>query len=375
MKLYTVMTDAGSPAILAKIWTRAGCYRATVPVKDPSSSKLGKIKSDFSSIRSNFTGLNEDDWISFDSLLEQLNTKETRLDQSLTLALSLASARAATKNDLWKIVGQTSKFPHIVGIMVKGSAWRNFMLIPYRERNVEDAFRMLSEVSEAIGHELDEKGVLNGRGPDGAWVTDLGDTGILHLIGQVASDWRMAIGVDVGAGSIWDGTHYDYTGKGDGVVEGKITPEDQLNLLSALMEHYKIDYIEDPFNTTDFMLHAKLSQKFNTMVAGGDLYGSDASRMRMAYKYRPTNTVSVTPSSLATVSHLSRVYDFARAHGIRVVMSRSVSDTGDDWVSDLSVAFRADMIKLGVTGASNTLKYGRLMEIWEETHSPKLGSR
>ncbi len=372
-KLYVTLNGSGSFALTAKLWTRSSCYRASVPVVGATPQKMREIKAVFSSIRSNFTGLNEEDWLSFDSLLEQMNNTNSPLDPALTLALSLVSARAATNNELWKLMGPTNKFPHIAGIAVKGSAWKEFLLIPHNEKNVMDAFRMLVEAWNAIGHELRDRGVLSGRSPTGAWISDLGDTETLYLMHQVAKDWNMGIGLNIGASSIWDGNNYDYTRSNNGVINRKLTPDEQMSLVSAIMEHYRIDYIEDPFSKDDFMKHSELSHKFETMIAGGDLYSADAGRIKESYKFRPTNTVTIDPKNLRTVSQLREVCEFTRHRSIKIALSRFNSETGDDWLSDLSVAFGTDMIKLGVTGAANTSKFSRLMEIWEEAQDPKLG--
>lgn len=374
LKLYVTLNGSGSYALTAKLWTRSSSFRASVPVVNATPQKLRNIKSVFSSIRSNFTGLNEEDWISFDSLLEQLGSKNTSLDPALTLALSLASARAATNNELWKLLGHTNKFPYIVSIAVKGSAWKEFLLIPQREKTVIDAFHVLMEAWKVIGHELKEKGVLKGRSSTGAWVSDLGDTETLYLIDQVAKDWNMGLGINMGAGNLWDGKFYDYSKNRGSVIKEKLTHDEQMSLVSAIMEHYKIGYIEDPFNNSEFMLHSKLTYKFDDrFIVGGDLFRADVTRIKRAWKFRPTNAISINPADLATVSQLSRIYDFTRHRSIKLLLSRSDSETGDDWLSDLSVAFGMDMIKLGVSGASNTSKFSRLMEMWEEAHSPAIG--
>ncbi|UCD03265.1 MAG: hypothetical protein JSV63_01355, partial [Candidatus Aenigmatarchaeota archaeon] len=96
--------------------------------------------------------------------------------------------------------------------------------------------------------------------------------------------------------------------------------------------------------------------------------------IKKAHKYRSTKAIAVNPENLSTVSQLSRIFDFTRHRSIWLSLSRFRSETGDDWLSDLAVAFGADMIKLGITGAANTSKFSRLLEIWEEAKSPRITS-
>jgi enolase len=373
LRLYVTLNGSGSYALTARLWTRSSSFTASVPVVGATPEKMKQIRSVFSSIRSNFTGLNEEDWMSFDTLLEQMDSKANPIDPALSLSLSLASARAATGNELWKLSGLTNKFPYIMGSAVKGGAWEEFLLIPQKESNIMDAYTALHDASNAIGHELKNHGALRGRSSNGAWLCDLGDTETLFLAEQVARDWNMGIGLNVGGSGLWDGRRYDYGRNRSDVIKGKVSSEDQMSLISAIMEHYKIDYIEDPFVKSDFMSHARLSQKFDTIIAGGELFMADVSRMKSAYRYRPANTVVVNPKNLCTVSQLHRIHDFIRHRGIKLGLSRFSNETGDDWLADLSLAFGADMLKLGITGAANTSKFSRLLEIWDDAQSPNIG--
>ncbi len=374
VKMYVVLNSFGSYALLVKLWTRSGCYQASVPLADANEESLKKMKSLFSSIRPNFIGLNEEDWISFDSFMTQLNSKSKKIDKSLSLALSLACARAATQNELWKIRGVKSWFPYVVGTVVLGKDWREFMVIPHRERTVMDAFETLLEVWNIIGGELREKGVLRGRSIRGAWLSDLGDLETLYFLDQIARDWKMGLGINIGGSSMWDGKAYNYKKSKGTVIRRNPSSEEQLSLLSAIAEQYKIWYIEDPFHSSDFMSHACLSHKLDdTMIAGGDLYGADMSRIQRGHKVKSTNAISVNPRHLSSISQLSKISEFAHGHGLKLMLTRAEKETSDNWLSDLSVAFGADMLKIGVMGGDNISKFSRLLELWEDVPAPKMG--
>ena len=102
LKIYTMLNTSGTHSLMIKMWTRSGTYKAQVPIGSATARDIGKLRSLFSSIRSNFIGLNEEDWVTFDSLVKQLNTNDT-IGKPLSLALSIACGRAATNNELWKL--------------------------------------------------------------------------------------------------------------------------------------------------------------------------------------------------------------------------------------------------------------------------------
>jgi enolase len=371
LKLYFTLSGSGSPALLVKLWTRQSCFRAAVPLPSSAQGNVKELASSFSSIRTNFTGLNEEDWTSFDSMLEQLGNG---VHPSLRLAMSLACARAASGGDLWKIAGgEKTRFPYIAGIVAAGSSWKDFMLLPRKERTVTEAFNSLSEAWKVIGEEMKNHGALRGRTANGAWASDLSDPEILYLVHQVAGDYGMDVGVNVGAQSIWNGKTYAYP-KASGSMRKELSSPEQMSFLSAVNEHYGLALIEDPFHDSDFTSHAQFSEKFpGTVVSGGDLYHGDVQRMKSAYRYRPTNAVSMSSDSLSTISGLSAVSDFAKGKGLKLCLGISSQETEDSWISDLSIAFGASILKLGVTGVGNTSKYARLLEIWEDASEPSMG--
>ena len=185
----------------------------------------------------------------------------------------------------------------------------------------------------------------------------------------------MRLGLNVGAGSFWEEKPrvYRYKSKGT-VIRKDLQPEDQMSLLSAIAEQYRIWYMEDPFHPGDVMSHAQLTQKLpDTVIAGCELYGSDLERMKGGAKLMATKALTVYPGSLRTVSHLNEIANLARARGLKLVLSRGPRETEDAWISDLSVAFGADMLKLSIVGSENTSKFNRLMEIWDDAPSPSMG--
>lgn len=371
VKLYVILNGSGTYALLVKLWTRSGVYQAEVPLAEGTPEKLRKLRSLFSSIRPNFIGLNEEDWVSFDSFLSQLNSRK-EIDPSMSMALSLACARAATQNELWKINGTKKWFPHIVGSVAQGTDWKEFLLIPHRETSVMDAFVSLREAFKVTGEELGKKGFLRGRTASGAWLTDLDDIETLYFIDQIARDWKMRLGINMRATSLWKNRTYNYNFERM-AIRSSLSAHEHASLISAIMEQYKIWYMEDPFRSSDFLSHAYLSHKLeDTIISGCELYGAQISRIKRGAKSMSTKAVSVKPDDLSTISQLAEISELTKGKGLKLMLSRFDRETSDNWVADLSVAFGADMLKLGILGVGNVSKFNRLLEIWEDSPAPRM---
>ena len=374
LKLYPLLNGSGSSSLLVKLWTKSGVYSAKVPAAGLDGAGIRKNSAIFSSLRPNFIGLNEEDWASFDSFLSEMNPQGA-MDHSLSLALSLACARAATQNELWRLRGAGKTFPYIMGTVALGKDWKEFVLIPHRESNIQGAFHSLREAWKVAGDEMKEKGYLAGRTMSGAWLTELSDVETLYLLSGIASDWKMRLGVNVGATSFWDqkSRTYRYGARGN-VIKKQLTTDEHMSLISAVAEQYRLWYLEDPFHSDDNLSHAHLSQKLeNTIVSGGDLYSGSLERLKGAAKLSATKAISVDPAQLYSVSQLASVCEFARGRGMKVILSRSPQETEDNWLADLAVAFSADLLKLGLAGADNISKFNRLIEAWEDSPAPRIG--
>jgi len=374
LKLYIILNSSGSYALLVKLWTRGGVFQAKVPVGDATPEGIKRIRSVFSSMRPNYIGLDEQDWLAFDSFIGQINAK-TDVHPSLSLALSIACARAATGNELWKIRGEGQWFPYIMGTVALGKDWKEFMLIPYRETSIMDAFISLKEAWKVTGDELREKNFLRGRTTGGTWLSDLTDMETLHFISQIAKDWRMRVGINIGASSLWDpasGT-YRYKSKGT-IIRKDMTTDEHMSLVSAVAEQYKVWYIEDPFHSGDIMSHAFLSHQLNdSLIAGSELYGADIDRIKDVTKLMSTKVIAVNPRNLSCISQMADISEFTRRRGLRLSLSRFETETEDHWLADLAIAFNADMLKIGIAGADNVSKFNRLLEIWDDAPSPRIG--
>ena len=162
--------------------------------------------------------LDEEDWINADVLLKELDGTDcfSRIGGNLSLAISLAFARAATKGQLWKLTGRNLRadFPTPVCNVIGGgkhggkTVWQEFLIIPHKSYSPLEAAKTAIEIWATIGEELAKKGVLLGKNREGAWMSKLDDFETLHLLSEVAEDWKFRIGIDFAATSFWNGKGY-----------------------------------------------------------------------------------------------------------------------------------------------------------------------
>ena len=142
-RLYSIFNSKGKKAVKVKIYTDKGVFSASVP----SGASVGKneavelpvekaIKA-FSHVRSNIKGMDETDWITADKIIIQMDGSKnfSNIGSNISLALSIAVAKACTGNDLWKIGGMRKdyRFPYPLGNVIGGgahgggSSWQEYL--------------------------------------------------------------------------------------------------------------------------------------------------------------------------------------------------------------------------------------------------------
>ncbi len=375
LRVYTVLNSMLRPAVMVKLWTDdGGCYSASVPSgtstgkREAKELPIDKVRRAFSSIRKNMVMLDEEDWVNADVLLRELDGTDdfSRIGGNLSLAISLAFARAATKGELWKLTGRhlRADFPLPVCNVIGGGAhgggtsWQEFLVIPHRSYSPAEAVKAAVGIWATIGEELARKRALLGKNREGAWMSKLDDFETLHFLAELAEDWKFRIGIDFAASSFWKKGGYSY---GDKVS----SPDQHLDIITQLAQQYKIYYMEDPFHEDDFLYHSKLTREMGNraLVVGDDLYTTNLERLKLGLKANATNSMIIKPNQIGTVHQTVEVATLAKGKGQVLVPSHRSQETHDDWLSDLCLAFGAPLIKIGM---ADIPKFNRLLLLWEE---------
>jgi enolase len=381
IRLYTVLNSMLKPTVMVKVWTDDGReYSASVPAgtsKGATEAKelpLDKVRKAFSTIRGNLIMLDEDDWVNADVLLKEIDGTEdfSRIGGNLSLAISLAFARAATGGQLWKLTGRNLKaeFPipacNIIGggSHGGGTAWQEFLVMPHRTASPMEAAQTAIDIWSTVGEELKRKGVLLGKNREGAWMSKLDEFETLNLLSELSADFKFRIGVDFAATSFWKKDGYTYAGK-------PYSPGQHLDAILQLAMQHKIYYLEDPFHENDFLNFSRLTKELGNraLIVGDDLYTTNLERLRTGLKEKSTNAIIIKPNQIGTVHQTVQVANLARENSHALVPSHRSQETGDDWLPDLALALGAPLIKIGMVDIP---KFNRLSVLWNEVPDTRM---
>jgi enolase len=378
IKMYPVFTSKGTASVKVKVFTDSGSYSASVPSGTSKGSHeatelpVSRVLRFFSAVRPKFIGRDENNWESIDAMLEDMDgTRDfSRIGENLALGISLAVARAAFRNELWKLgnPGLGAAFPVPIGNVIGGGVhgggcdWQEFLLIPHRARNPYEAVKSLSEVWLTIREDLGDKKLLMGRNIENAWMARLDNEKTLEMLSGYAKDWGMKMGVDFAASEFWNGKVYAYPRSGEEFKPGK-----HLEHIEEVAKSYKLYFLEDPLHQDDFRQYKVLTHSLgrDCLVVGDDLYCTSLERLQKGIKEKSTNSILVKPNQAGTLSRTMEVVKKASEAGFAVIPSHRSGETDDDWLADLSIAWQAPLIKSGISGL-DTPKLNRLLELWEE---------
>jgi enolase len=378
IRVFPVFNSKGGESIKVKMQTEKGVFSASIPsgtsrgTHEAVDLPIHKILRFFSKVRPHFIGKDEHETDTIDSLLLELDgTKNfSKIGENLSLAISIAAARAATQGSLWKLTKPRNKatFPIPIGNMIGGGRhlggtdWQEFLIIPHKAKNPHDAVKTMLEIWTHIGDDLKDKGILTGRNLEDAWMAKMNETRTLDYISGIAEDWNAKLGIDFAASSLWNGKEYVYEKSGK-----SLTPAKQAELVEEVAEKYKVYYLEDPLHEDAFrqlmLINKKLGKKH--LIVGDDIFCTNPARLNKGIKNRTANGIIIKPNQIGTLSQANDVVNLARKAGMSIIPSHRSGETYDDWLADLCIAWDAPLIKSGITGA-NAPKLNRLIELWGE---------
>jgi enolase len=379
IKIYPGFMAIGRETVQVKVVTEKGEYSASVPsgtskgVHEAKEFKTARSLEVFRGIRHHFINRDETDWRSIDELLLRLDGTQnfSKIGMNLAVGISVAVARAATDNQLWRLNNPELRkgvFPYPLGNIIGGGKhgggtdWQEFLLLNHSAKDPQRAVETMIEVWSSVGDELRKKKVLEGMNLESAWMTSMDDFKTLDFLSQVAEDWNIRMGMDFAASSFWDGKHYVYRKSGK-----ELTTEQHFDLIEEIAGKYKIYFLEDPFHEEDYASFVELTKSLGKkhMIVGDDLYVTSPERFASGVEQLASNGIIVKPNQVGTLLQSQKVVDMAHENNIAVIPSHRSGETTDPWLADLSVAWRAHIIKISSAGV-DMAKHNRLIELWNE---------
>ncbi len=210
------------------------------------------------------------------------------------------------------------------------------------------------------------------KNDEGAWVTSLSNLEILNILKNLTKKlsmkfgYRLKIGLDVAANSFFKNGYYVYKNYSHIKQEAKLSKSEQIEYLVHLVKKYKIGYLEDPLNESDFSGFAELRKNVkDCMIVGDDLTVTNLSRVKRAIKNKSINSMIVKPNQIGSLIEVKKVVDFCKLNGIKIIFSHRSGETKEDFLADLSYMFGADFIKTGIFGNERVVKLNRLKKIFK----------
>jgi enolase len=309
VKVSRVTNSAKKESIKAGIISNKKKYSASIPggtsrgAHEAVDVTFKQAEEILQQIKKDIVGMKEDYRLIDAAVRKFDNTKNfSKVGGNLSLALDLATARAQTNNELWKINGKKSKFPvplvNVIGGGKHGgnTDFQEFLILPDKEKSFPSALKKARQTWKYIGSELKKKKLLAGRNLENAWITKMNDTETLEFLRSLELQ-GVKFGMDCAASSLWDGTQYVYSKSNK-----KLSKQEHFEFIESILDEFGIFYVEDPFHEEDFESFAELTGIFKKrLVVGDDLTTTNPERFKIALQKDSASGIIIKPNQVGSL--------------------------------------------------------------------------
>lgn len=395
VKARVVFDSRGNEAIEIDVTTPSGTGRSSAPsgaskgrweVKSyPGNEVAQAVKMVEKIVAPRLIGMKIDDFKLIDTKIHELDRTPdlSEVGGNTAYAVSLASAIAGAASRRIPLFQHLSdvrayELPYPLGNVIGGGLHakgdrtdiQEFLVLPTKSRTFAEAASANIRVHREIARLIEGQGIkVSGRGDEGAWVVGLRTEQALEMLSKAcnivsdATGVKLRIGVDMAASSMYDEENKAYIYQRD---DKKIDESDQLELVLALINTYKLAYVEDPFHEESFASFAELTSKVsNTLVCGDDLFTTNVKRLRRGVEVAAGNSVIIKPNQVGTLSDAFAAAGYAKQAGYVPVVSHRSGETCGSEIAHVAVALQAPIMKLGVIGGERIAKINELIRIEE----------
>jgi len=312
---------------------------------------------------------------------------KSRLGANAILAVSLAVASAAAdclNTPLYHYLGtpNSNVLPVPMMNIVNGGshsdspiAFQEFMIRPVGADSFREGLRMGTEIFHNLKQVLKRKGLSTAVGDEGGFAPELKSTAealdyILNAIegAGYTPGKDVTLALDCASSEFYRDGIYDYS-----VFEGhrgsKLTPEDQVEYLTYLVNNYPVDSIEDGMAEEDWTGWKMLTDELGgyCQLVGDDLFVTNIDYLAKGIRSGCANAILVKLNQIGTLTETLEAIAMAQRHGYKSVISHRSGETEDTFIADLAVATNSGQIKTGSLSRSERIaKYNRLLKIEEE---------
>lgn len=318
--------------------------------------------------------------------------------EPFSYAVSLAFARLAANaeklelflylRNVFGLEGRPKSLPLPLFTMFNGGLiadtnldFQEFLFVPKRrspallrqDGEINETYacvNLAAAVYRELGQVLQEAGYDSDIGAQGGYAPDM-DSSLEALEMIMAAAARLdleagrdfGLGIDIGSFSLYDPESGRYLLSLDQAAFAK---DDLAGIYESWFKDFPLVYLEDIFVGEQWepWREATASLGAGVILAGDELFDSRESRLREGIKQQAANAIVVKPDKTGSLSAAFRLISLAKRHGYGAVVSQRSSETNDDGLADIAVAFEAPFIKAGAMARGERVaKYNRLLEI------------
>ena len=405
IQVRKILDSRGNPTIEVDVITWNGFGRAAAPSGASTGSRevvsfpeggvdvVVREMEDF--IASELIGMDTEDIATIDEVLKEIDGTENLagIGGNTTVAISMAVAKAAAESynmPLYKYIGGNlvNELPFPLGNMMNGGAHagvnapdiQEFLVVPTGATSVVEAIFANAHVHKRLKELIQTKdsNFTGGKGDEGGWVPNITNDAALEIQAKACEEVGDELGIeirpslDMAASELWNADEQKYVYAQDGV---KRDTGDQIDFVKDIIETYKMFYVEDPFDESDFEGFSQLTSKVGDecLICGDDLFVTNKELLARGIEAKAANAIIIKPNQIGSLSETYATVKLAKENDIVPVVSHRSGETTDETISHLAVGLSCPLIKTGAIGGERIAKLNELIRIEEELLNPQMG--
>ena len=371
VQVRKILDSRGNPTIEVDVITWNGFGRAAAPSGASTGSRevvsfpeggVDVVVSEMEDlIASELIGMDACDVATIDEVLREIDGTDNlaAIGGNTTVAISMAVAKAAAASynmPLYQYIGGNFANEIVDAIFANASIHKK-----------------LKELIQSK-----DSSFTGGKGDEGGWVPNITNMDALEIQAQACEEVGDEIGIeirpalDMAASELWDAGEQKYIYAQDGI---KRDTGDQIDFVKEIIDTYKMFYVEDPFDESDFEGFAQLTSKVGDkcLICGDDLFVTNKELLAKGIEMNAANAIIIKPNQIGSLSETNATVKLAKENGIVPVVSHRSGETTDDTIAHLAVGFNAPMIKTGAIGGERIAKLNELIRIEEKLPNSSMG--
>lgn len=405
VQVRKILDSRGNPTVEVDVITWSGFGRAAAPSGASTGSRevvsfpeggVDLIISEVEDvIASELIGMDAEDLSTIDELLREVDGTDnlSSIGGNTTVAVSMAVTKAAASSyglPLYKYIGGNfvNELPFPLGNMMNGGAHaginapdiQEFLVVPVGANNITEAVFANAAIHKRLKELIQTKdsNFTGGKGDEGGWVPNITNDAALEIQAQACEEVGDELGIeirpslDMAASELWNADKGKYVYAQDGIERDT---GDQIDFVKDIIETYKMFYVEDPFDESDFDGFAQLTAKVGDkcLICGDDLFVTNKELLAKGIEMNAANAIIIKPNQIGSLSETYATVKLAKENNVVPVVSHRSGETPDDTIAHLAVGLKSPMIKTGAIGGERIAKLNELIRIEEELTNPEMG--